>query len=124
MKVSAWTKPRAQNLLWWVISLSVVGLIFLTNVSLAESLERFDTPWYYLWQQIRWIVLGGLGFFSASRFSLQQWRHLAPLAFWSVVILLIAVLIPGLGSSSLGAQRWAEIGPVRLQPSELTKLAV
>lgn len=118
------TLRRPHHLVWWVVGLSLVGLLYLTNVSLAESLERFDTPWYYWWQQLRWIALGSAGFFVASRIGLKQWRILAPFVFWSTVLLLIAVLIPGLGSSSLGAQRWVEIGPVRLQPSEFTKLAI
>lgn len=121
---SLWTLHRAQQLLWWVVGLSGVGLVYLTNVSLAESLELFGTPWFYFWQQVRWIGLGSVGFFIATRISLAQWRKLAPFAFWGVVALLVAVLLPGLGSSSLGAQRWVELGPVRLQPSELTKLAI
>jgi cell division protein FtsW len=124
MSQTRFALSQARHLLWWVIALSGVGLVYLTNVSLAESLERFGTPWYYLWQQLRWIALGSIAFFIVSRFSLKQLRTLAPLVFWGVVALLVAVLLPGLGSSSLGAQRWVELGPIRIQPSEMTKLAV
>lgn len=123
-RASAWSLANPRNLLWWVIGLSVVGLVYLTNVSVAESLQRFDTPWYYMWQQVRWIALGFLAFGITSRFSLKSWRALAPLMFWATVALLIAVLVSGFGSSALGAQRWLQIGPIRIQPSEFTKLAV
>ncbi len=121
---SRWAIRSPRQLLWWVFGLSAVGLLYLTNVSLAESLEVFGTPWHYFWQQLRWITLGGIGFFIASRISLSQWKALSPLVFWGAIALLVAVFLPGIGSSALGAQRWITLGPIRLQPSEFTKLAV
>ena len=38
--------------------------------------------------------------------------------------LLIAVRLPGIGHSTLGAQRWVGAGPVQFEPSELMKLAL
>lgn len=121
---TAWSLSNHRNLIWWITGLSLVGLVYLTNVSIAESLQRFDSPWYYMWQQVRWIVLGLVAFVVTSRFSLNTWRSLAPIMFWSTVALLVAVLVSGFGSSALGAQRWLQLGPIRIQPSEFTKLAV
>ena len=39
-------------------------------------------------------------------------------------MLLIAVLIPSLGTNVNGASRWLRVGPVGLQPAELAKLAL
>ena len=41
-----------------------------------------------------------------------------------VLMLLLAVLIPGLGTTAGGSSRWLALGPLSLQPSELAKLGL
>lgn len=49
-------------------------------------------------------------------------RRWAPLLYVLALLMLIAVLI--LGVDTKGAQRWLTLGPLRIQPSELMKLAL
>jgi rod shape determining protein RodA len=48
------------------------------------------------------------------------WRSMAGLAYVVSVLLLLGVEF--FGSIGMGAKRWLEIGPLRLQPSELAKI--
>ncbi len=50
------------------------------------------------------------------------WRNLAGLAFGVSVMLLVGVEF--FGSVGMGAQRWIDLGVIRLQPSELTKITM
>ncbi len=50
------------------------------------------------------------------------WRIFGIVAYAGSVILLMAVLV--VGSTGGGAQRWIEIGPLTIQPSEIAKMAV
>lgn len=66
------------------------------------------------------LILAGL----AAALPPRWWRSLAPWIFLITLVLLIAVLIPGIGTRVKGAQRWLRLGPVSMQPSELAKIAL
>ncbi len=51
-------------------------------------------------------------------------RRLVPWLLAGTILLLIAVLIPGVGVKSGGARRWLRVAGVSVQPAELTKLCV
>jgi cell division protein FtsW len=53
----------------------------------------------------------------------RVWDRYSPLIFGLTVLLLIAVLIPGIGKGVNGAKRWIMLGPLNFQPSELMKFA-
>ena len=42
--------------------------------------------------------------------------------FGALVLLLVAVLVPGIGTQVNGAQRWIRFGSISLQPSELGRI--
>ncbi|MEY4060205.1 MAG: hypothetical protein RL551_1463, partial [Pseudomonadota bacterium] len=51
------------------------------------------------------------------------WDRYSPIIFGFTVLLLIAVLIPGVGKGVNGAKRWIPLGLMNFQPSELMKFA-
>ena len=52
----------------------------------------------------------------------RLWMGIAYPAYLGALILLIGVEV--IGVTAMGAQRWLEIGPIRVQPSELMKIAL
>jgi cell division protein FtsW len=78
-------------------------------------------------RQLSGALLGGVLLLLASRQDYYRWRTLAwPLLMVTLVLLLIPVLpfTTGIAPSVNGARRWVELGPVRVQPSELARVAV
>jgi len=76
---------------------------------------------------IRFLLYGALGLVvlrHASRVGLERVRRLTGPLLAVAFALLIAVRIPGLGHSTLGAQRWIGAGGLQFEPSELMKLAL
>src|SRR5215204_5966676 len=55
-------------------------------------------------------------------FDYRQLRGYLPLIYGLGIVLLLAVTVTGI--SAKGAQRWIDIGPVQVQPSEFAKLIV
>jgi cell division protein FtsW len=56
--------------------------------------------------------------------KIEIWQKYAPYLFAFTLILLVAVLIPGLGKGVNGARRWLSLKMLNVQPSELMKLFV
>ncbi|MEN9855498.1 MAG: hypothetical protein RL186_46 [Pseudomonadota bacterium] len=59
---------------------------------------------------------------AVATIDVRVWYHIAYPAYLITFVLLILVEL--FGKVALGAQRWLEIGPIRLQPSEFMKIAL
>ena len=105
-------------------------------------------PWQLLFPLFALIVFGGLVLYSAAGGSMEPYAssHLLRFAIFFtmavvisrfkrnlvtffaypsyVVILLLLVAVELAGQIGGGSQRWLEVGPIRIQPSELMKPAV
>ena len=72
-------------------------------------------------------VLGGMALLAVARIDYHVWQKYAwPILLLTIFLLLIPVLPFTRSISPVvnGARRWVNLGPVRLQPSELARLAV
>src|SRR3954464_12980129 len=74
--------------------------------------------------QIIWYPLGRG---AAAALCLVDYHILARwslVAYWITILLLVAVLIPGIGKThGWGARRWIDLGFFQAQPSEFAKLS-
>jgi cell division protein FtsW len=76
---------------------------------------------------LRFVIYGAVGLVAlrvAARVELERVRALTGPLLGVAFALLVAVRIPGIGHSTLGAQRWIGAGPLQFEPSELMKLAL
>lgn len=110
----------------WFVTLAGVllgfGILMVHSASITSRPTDFEQV--YLSRHLIFMTIGLALAGIAANLSPQAWRRLAPWIFAGTVILLIAVLIPGVGTRVKGAQRWIRLGPASLQPSELAKIAL
>lgn len=110
------------QLLFCVVGLLIFGLIMVYDAAVVQAFKDYGDKYYYIKQQLVWMILGifTLGFFTF--FNYQFLRKLALPLFIFSLILLLAVFVPGLGFSAGGAHRWLNLGSVNIQPAEIIKL--
>jgi len=107
-----------------VVVLNIIGVVMVLSASSVVSLTNYGSAWYFFQRQLVWTLLGTVGFAYAMRVNYHQWRRLVrPLLIVSGGLLLL-VLVPNVGQTAGGAQRWLGIGVWRFQPTELAKLAL
>ena len=111
-------------LLGVVVFLLICGIFILASVSAVFSQENFGNSTHYLYHQLLWGILPGIGLgFIAYKVNLSLFKKTSLL--WLVVGLLLAflVFIPQLRIAAGGATRWLNLGFFSLQPSEILKIA-
>lgn len=101
--------------------LTIVGLLAVADASAPQAQAFFSDSFFFVKQQIVWALVGFVALFVTSRIPYTYWKKISVCLFILNIILLIAVLIPSVGSRLLGARRWITIGPLSIQPSELAK---
>jgi cell division protein FtsW len=105
------------NLFFVALGLSLLGLVMVYSATYREVGPD------YLFLRAGHVALGVVVFFLASRVRYTAWRRYAPVLYLAVLVGLILVLIPGIGTEVGGARRWLDFGPLSLQPGEFAKLA-
>lgn len=102
------------------IGLTILGLTVLFSASASFK----QGPYFYLSKQLLGVAIATVAGFVVSRVNLDYARRYVIFVAVAALALLVLVLIPGVGISVKGSQRWLGLGPVRFQVSELAKLAM
>jgi len=102
--------------------LFAVGVLMVYSASVTSRPTDFERV--YLTRQLAAAAVGLAATAFAATRPPEFWRQAAPIAFWSVLLLLVVVLLPGVGTRTKGAQRWLRVAGVSVQPSELAKIAL
>lgn len=121
-------KPEVKSvdrlLLFLTVIITLFGLLMVYDASIVEANRIFSDKYHFLTQQSLWAVIGFIAMGVLARLPLAWLSKLALPGLIFSLILLVAVLIPGLGQSALGARRWLNIFGFTLQPTELVKLTL
>ncbi len=104
--------------------LNVIGLVMILSASSVAALSNYGSSWYFFNRQLAWALFGALAFVIAARTDYHAWRRIAPYVLMVTIVLLVAVLVPGIGIVVDGSRRWLGTGPLRVQPSEIAKIAL
>jgi cell division protein FtsW len=104
------------------IALALVGAVMVTSASISMAERLHGEPFYFLARQLVYLGIGGLAAAFCLLMPLRAWEQASPLLLTVAVLLLLAVLLPGVGHEVNGATRWLRVGPLNLQASEPARL--
>jgi cell division protein FtsW len=115
----------SYGLLIAVLALVAIGVVMVYSASSVRSYLASSDPAAQGLQQAIWAVLGLAAMYVASRIDFRLLRYLAIPLYLITMVLLVAVLIPGIGTEAFGSRRWIAIpGIGTFQPAEVAKLAI
>ena len=121
-KISTQNMQSDRPLLIAVIFLVVIGLMSIFSASAPKCIEMGLNPARFLVQQLLGVIIGFIGLKFLSNFHYKKlMTYTLPFAVFVIVML---ILVKVVGVTVNGAQRWINIGPLSLQPSEFAKPAV
>lgn len=98
-----------------LVTVACVGFLMLYSVAGGSF-----SPWVE--PQVKRFALGLAAMFVVAMIPIWFWRNVSVVAYLGSLALLVAVEL--FGTVGMGAQRWIDIGFMRLQPSEVTKIAL
>lgn len=107
-----------------IIILSLLGLVFVFEASVAESLSTFGDRYYLFKQHLLGMAIGWVAFFVGLLIPAKTWLKISLFLLLAGILALILVFIPGIGLNLNGASRWLSIAGFTIQPVEFAKFAL
>lgn len=102
-------------LVFLLAAVASAGFLMLYSVA-GGNVETWARP------QMERFVVGMVLMIALGFVPIWFWRGISVGAYIICVLLLVAVDV--IGHVGMGAQRWLDLGPIKLQPSELMKIAL
>ncbi|WP_019023160.1 MULTISPECIES: putative lipid II flippase FtsW [unclassified Thioalkalivibrio] len=101
-----------------------LGLIMVASASMDLGERYYGNTWHFFQRQVLFAAIGLALATVMWTIPLERWERAGPWLLILVMVLLIAVLLPGVGRTVNGATRWIPIGMFNLQVAEPVKLLV
>ncbi|MDT3252080.1 cell division protein FtsW [Serratia sp. root2] len=111
-----------RTLLWLTFGLAIIGFVMVTSASMPIGQRLADDPFLFAKRDALYLGLAfGLSMVTL-RIPMEVWQRYSNVMLLLSIVMLLIVLV--VGSSVNGASRWISLGPLRIQPAELSKLSL
>ncbi len=110
------------TLLLVVLALCAFGLVMIYSATRTAQMTGITPPSSFAQKQALWMLIGLAAFVLTLAFDYEKITHWHVPIYVASLLLLLLVLV--VGRAPTGAVSWIAIGGFRLQPSELSKIAV
>jgi cell division protein FtsW len=106
------------------ICLLFIGVVMVASSSVYVSEDLYGTPFHFASRQVIFLIIGIFATIIALSIPSNLFFTLDWVILIGSLLLLFALFFPGVGTEVNGSLRWIRIGPINIQPSEVSKLAL
>lgn len=111
-----------RTMLWLTLGLAALGFIMVTSASMPVGQRLTDDPFFFAKRHALYLFLAFCFAMVTLRLPMAFWQRWSSAMLIAAIVMLLVVLL--VGSSINGASRWIDLGIMRFQPAEFTKLSL
>lgn len=106
-----------------LIAVLALGVLMVGTASTSIAVSYGQAPYYFMARQMIYALVGLLAFYLVAATPLQFWLRYTGYLWLIAFVALFLVFVPGIGHEVNGSKRWLNLGIIKLQASEIAKLA-
>lgn len=115
--------PTRSTLFYPTLLLLVLGWIMVASASTGIADLYTGNAFYFATRHSVYLVLSLLVLIATPRIPMRWWQSVDAYLLALSFIGLVLVFLPGIGHEVNGSQRWLNLGVIKIQASELAKVA-
>ena len=112
-----------QSMFYPWLALMCLGWLMVASASTGIAEFYTGNAAYFAVRHAVYLLLGVAVVYTISQIPLSWWSRVDVIFLLLAVAGLILVFVPGIGHEVNGSQRWLNLGIIKIQASELAKLA-
>jgi rod shape determining protein RodA len=107
------------------LAAAAIGVVMVYTATRGPLLLAGTSPTHYLKRQALFAVLGVVVMGVVGFFDYRKLEAFGMAIYGFSIFILLAVMVPHVGThSALGSERWFNLGPIQIQPSEFAVLGL
>ena len=122
LKADLWDVP--VMLLVTTLGLAIFGCIMVLSASSVTMISQGQSPFSQVSSQIMFLVLGVLAMAGIARIPVGYYHKKSVVYAMLIAALVMQLAVVVVGVEVNGNRNWLKLGPVQIQPSEFSKLAI
>lgn len=122
LKADLWDVP--VMLLITTLGLAIFGCIMVLSASSVTMISQGQSPFSQVSSQIMFLVVGVLAMAGITRIPVGVYHKKSVVNAMLIAALVMQLAVVVVGVEVNGNRNWLKLGPVQIQPSEFSKLAI
>ena len=104
------------------LALCLLGAVMIFSASAVTAQQQYGHSYVFVLRQVVWLGVGLAGMFGLMKMDYHRLRE-PKVVYTALCVVAVLLVCTFFLDKSHATHRWIKVGPVNLQPSEMTKLA-